>query len=106
MAFPFGESSPKKDFSKVSMDIVTTSTFLETKRLIDYLEDEEGCINIFDLVPVTGKTCFFKVSLFNTNNKHFCRVGLHVMAAQSYHGARVFNDVDAFIAYRRNLSLS
>ena len=36
MAFPFGESSPKKDFSKVSMDIVTTSTFLEDQA-IDWL---------------------------------------------------------------------
>ena len=105
MVFPFGDTPPKKDARRVKMDIVSTDTKEEMKKLFYYLETIEGCENIFDIEPDDHQHSF-QVDLFNQTNKCFCIVGLHVHAEQVYHGAKSFRNVDEFIEYRKNLALN
>lgn len=105
MAFPFGEKSPKKDIRRVIMDIVTTSSKEEMKLLFAYLEKEE-VKNVFDIQPDDYPSHTFHVDLYDKRDKSFSILGLHVKAEQAYHGAKVFEDVETFIAYRSSLRLN
>ena len=105
MVFPFGDKPPKKDGRRVVMDIVSTSSKEEMKKLVDYLVYYEGCVNIF-LIEPDDKHHSFHVDLYHKRPKAFSYVGLHVRAEQVYHGAKSFTSVDEFIDYRKNLSLN
>lgn len=106
MVFPFGGPPPKKDSRRVIMDIVSTSSKEEMKKLLDYLVDVEGCHNIFSIIPDDHPHHSFHVDFYHKKDKEFSFVGLHVHAEQVYHGAKSFKDVDSFIEYRKNLALN
>ena len=91
MVFPFGDQSPEKNRNRVFLDIVRLDDLSRFESFsIQLIEKGYGMSASFK--PRTG---FIALPL-NQKDKQIGYVGVHVVAEQVYHGAKLYS-LDEFL---------
>lgn len=86
MAFPFGDKTPEKNRNKVLFDIVRLDDLSRFELLLIQLI-QQGYEISSNFKPHTG---FIALPL-NQQDKQIGYVGIHVVAEQVYHGAKLYS---------------
>lgn len=91
MVFPFGDQTPEKNRNRVIFDIVRLDDLSRFEVLsIQFIE--KGYVMPSSFKPRTG---FIALPL-NQKDKQIGYVGIHVVAEQVYHGAKLYS-LDEFL---------
>lgn len=98
--FPFGQNAVKKDVKKVLFDLVRVSSDIEFQLLCRYLLDKGFRPIQPELAYEHPRTLAIPL---HPNDHTYGYVGIHVVAAQVYHGSHLYESVETYLASTKDI---